>query len=164
MNCIFFFWWNDAKLRLTLRHSDDKTAKFRTHLLNHITIVTLPNVYISLWTHICQLFNLFCIRLKAFLNILNRTPYWLHSFLSRWAEFTKRGSNDCFYYFCVLDECFFLLFSNFLWLKMASDKSIICMRVLYERECIGWVLHQTSSSATFAAILQEILDGKKTLA
>ena len=43
---------------------------------------------------------------------------------------------------------------------MASDKSIIGVRVLYERETIGWVLHQTSSSATFTATLQEILDGK----
>ena len=55
---------------------------------------------------------------------------------------------------------FFPTFSNFLCLKMASNKSIIRVTVLYEREKIGWVFHQKSSSAMFAAISQEILDSK----
>ena len=52
---------------------------------------------------------------------------------------------------------FFLLIPNFLWLKMASDKWIVCVRVLYERESIGFTSYKginfTSSSTTFAAIL-----------
>ena len=109
MNSEYFFGQIDAKPGLTLRHSDGKTAKFCSHLLNHIAIVTFPNANILLWLHILSPFYPFCVRLDTFLKILNGTPDRLHSFISRRAELTKQAA-IVFIIFHVFDECFFLLF------------------------------------------------------
>ena len=79
-----------------------------------------------------------------------------------WVYQTGSNSQLFFYYFFMFLFWWmcFPAFHNFLGLKLASDKSIIRMRVLYGKKSIGWVLHQTSSSATFPAILQEIFNVK----